>query len=81
MIESKGKELALLEYREYILAGGGTPGCDRVGPRTARTAELAGAAAAVARAAAALKAEDGSEDDESVGGDGSSSSSGSEEDD
>jgi len=54
MIESKGKELALLEYRQYIIDGGA------VGPRTARVAKFAAAAAA---AAAAAQEDDGSEEE------------------
>lgn len=45
MIESKGKELALLEYRQYILDGRTT-----VGPRQARVAKFAADAAAAAAA-------------------------------
>ena len=55
MIESKGKELALLEYRQYIIEGR----TDAVGPRTARAARFAAEAKAAAEAAAA---EDGSEE-------------------
>ena len=58
MIESKGKELALLEYRQYILDGW------PVGPRQARAAKFATEAAA---AAAADKDSSGDSDDDGGG--------------
>lgn len=54
MIESKGKELALLEYRQFILDG--QPGA--VGPRTARAARFAAEAKAAAEAEAAENSSD-----------------------
>lgn len=57
MIESKGKELALLEYRQYVVEGCSWP----MGPRSARTVKFAADAAAAAAAAAA----EGSDSEES----------------
>ncbi len=64
MIESKGKELALLEYRQYIIEG--NP--EAVAPRTARAARFAAEAKAAAEAAAAEGSsdEDGKEFDSST---------------
>jgi hypothetical protein len=60
MIESKGKELALLEYRQYIIDGRTVDG-----PRTVRAAKFAADAAAAAAEAAA--AEEGSDSEEADG--------------
>lgn len=58
MIESKGKEMALLEYRQYIIDGRTVDG-----PRTVRAAKFAAdAAAAAADAAAAAEEESDSEE-------------------
>jgi hypothetical protein len=58
MIESKGKELALLEYRQYIIDGKTVDG-----PRTVRAAKFAADAAAAEAAAAeeGSDSEDGNE--------------------